>query len=880
MSATPPQKVGPYEIIGPLGSGGMGQVFRARDPRLNREVAVKLLPPEYSADPARRQRFEQEARAIAALNHPGIVSIYDVGDGWMVTELVEGETLRVAIQSGELTMLQVVDLGAQIAEALAAAHEAGISHRDLKPENVLLTPDGRTKILDFGLAKVVTPAAASQTPQNRSTLTNPGVPTGTPGYMSPEQVRGQESDYRSDIFSLGLMLYEMLAGKPAFQAESAVEVMHAIVAEDPPELPETVPDGLRRIVKRCVEKKPAQRFQSARDLAFALRSFAGLSASAKTAVGTPPAAKQSRLSPLLWPIVGGLSIVTATVFAILWLGHASSVDTSPYQFHPFAYTQDQEYSGVWSPNGQSVAFVEQTPAETHLMVQSLDAPAPTQIAVTSPQPQPVWSSDGTRIYFLGGLSGNSVFAVSRAGGQPEQISTGAFAFHVSPDGKNLAEWRAARAKNGDGFRYSVWISSPPGSPPVEYQDSPSVVTRFTPVFLQFSPDGKLLYLSMVTDEGAETWLLPFPAGSGKPRRIFKNVPWNRPVAASWMPDSQRLVLAGNPAPATGATLWLGDTRSESLTRLLATPDGSQTTPSISPDGKRLLFTKMAVDRDIVELPLDGSPPRTLLATSLPEFAPTWAPTGDQFAYVTRRNGTDELWVRSTQGNWDRPVVTGKEFPTLEALLSPIFSPDGSRIAYTALLAGSGRRRSLAISPAGGGTPTIIADGYAPSWSPDGGQIAFLWIKPDGTIPLATISVGSDRMPHEIRVPGVNGPQWSPSGKWIAISTFLGVTLVAPDGKDLHTLPAVIGQALAWSKDSKTIYGLTYNTDPPALKALDLATGTVRTLAEYHIGFQPSPLIENSYTGSIRLSLAPDGKSLAVGTATSQADIWILDGALK
>ena len=880
MSPTPPQKVGPYEIIGPLGSGGMGQVFRARDPRLNREVAVKLLPPEYSADPVRRQRFEQEARAIAALNHPGIVSIYDVGDGWMVTELVVGETLRATEEKGELTLLQVVDIGAQIAEALAAAHEAGISHRDLKPENVLLTPDGRTKILDFGLAKVVTPAAANQTPQNRSTLTNPGVPTGTPGYMSPEQVRGQESDYRSDIFSLGLMLYEMLAGKPAFQAESAVEVMHAIVAEDPPELPQSVPDGLRRIIKRCIEKKPAQRFQSARDLAFALRSFAGLSASASAetaVVAAPPGVKQGWLWPLLWPIVGGLSIVTATVFAILWLGHASSVDTSSYQFHPFAFTQDQEYSGVWSPNGQSIAFVEQTPAETHLMVQSLDAPEPTQLAVTSPQPQPVWSSDGTRIYFL---SGNGVFAVSRAGGQPARVVDNAVAFHVSRDGRALAIWRVDRSR--DGVRGSVWISSPPGAEPQEYSPHPFEVRGpFTPVYLRFSPDSKLLYLSMYTDAGAETWILPFPAGSGQPRRIFQKVPWNRPVAASWMPDSQRLVLAGNPAPATGATLWLGDMRSESLTRLLATPDGSQTTPSVSPDGKRLLFTKMAVDRDIVELPLDGSPPRTLLATSLPEFAPTWAPTGDQFAYVTRRNGTDELWVRSTQGNWDRPVVTAKEFPTLEALLSPIFSPDGSRIAYTALLAGGGRRRSLAISPAGGGTPTIIADGYAPSWSPDGSQIAFLWIKPDGTIPLATVSVGSDRMPQEIRgVPGVNGPQWSPSGKWIAISTFLGVTLVSPDGKDLHTLPAVIGQALAWSKDSKTIYGLTYNTDPPALKALDVATGTVRTLAEYHIGFQPSPLIENSYTGSIRISLAPDGKSVAVGTAASQADVWILDGALK
>jgi Tol biopolymer transport system component/predicted Ser/Thr protein kinase len=877
MSPTPPHKVGPYEIIGPLGSGGMGQVFRAHDPRLNREVAVKLLPPEYSADPVRKLRFEQEARAIAALNHPGIISIYDVGDGWMVTELVEGETLRTALQKGELTLLQVVDLGAQIAEALAAAHETGISHRDLKPENVLLTSDGRTKILDFGLAKVVTPATAGETPQNRSTLTNPGVPTGTPGYMSPEQVRGQESDTRSDIFSLGLMLYELLAGKPAFQAESAVEVMHAIVAEDPPELPESVPDGLRRIVKRCIEKKPPQRFQSARDLAFALRSFAGLSASAKTAA--PAASVQYGW---LWPVVGGLSIAAATVFAILWLGDAPPADVSSYQFHPFAFTQGQEFSGVWSPDGQSVAFVRQSSeAGTRLMVKSLDAPAPTELAATAAQPQPVWSSDGNRIYFL---REGGVFAVSRAGGTPERVVNNATAFHISPDGQTLALWRPSRIEGGEGLRYAVWISSPPGTEPVEYRDSPSVRTPFTPVYLQFSPDSESLYLSMYTDAGAEMWLLPFPAGSGKPQRIFEKVPWNRPVSASWMPDSRRLVLAGNPAPATGATLWLADTRAKvdraALIRLLADPDGGQALPSVSPDGKRLLFTKMEVDRDIVELPLDGSAPRTLLATSLPESSPTWSPLGDQFAYVTRRNGTDELWVRSTQGNWDRPVVTAKEFPTLEALLSPAFSPDGSRLAYTALLAGGGRRRSLAISPSGGGAPTIVADGYAPSWSPDGSQLAFLWIKPDGSIPVAIVAVGSGRMPREIGVPGVNAPEWSPSGKWIAVSTFMGLTLVSPDGKDLRMLPALNSPALAWSKDSRTIYGLAYNSDPPALKALDVATGAVRTLAEYHIGFQPLQLIENSYTGSIRISLDKDGKSLAVGTATSQADLWILDGALR
>jgi Tol biopolymer transport system component/predicted Ser/Thr protein kinase len=860
-----PETVGPYRIIAPIGEGGMGRVFRARDPRLNRDVAVKLLPPEFVADPVRRARFEQEARAVAALNHPGIVSVYDVGDGWMVTELVDGEDLRHA----DLNIRQVIDAGAQIADALAAAHDAGITHRDLKPENILLTRDGRTKILDFGLAKVEDATQASKSAEEARTITNPGTATGTPGYMAPEQVRGQPIDVRADMFSLGVVLYELLAKRPAFEAPSAVEVMHAIVHDDPAELPPEVPAGLRRIVRRCLEKKPAQRFQSARDLAFALRSLSG-------AAVTDQAAPSKRRTALPWA-AAALALAGALV-AWMALSPAPGTGFANYRFQPFAFTQEQEHSGVWSPDGQSVAYVEQSQTGTRLMVQSLDSPGPTVLAepVSNQPGQIAWSADGTRVFFL---AAGGVNAVSRAGGQPERILSPATSFHISRDGQALAVWRASPAEDQDGLRRSVWISSPPGAEPVEYTPAPfAVLTPFTPVHLRFSPDGKRLFLSLVTDSGAETWLLPYPAGSGEPRRIFANIAWNRPVAASWMPDSRRLVFSGNPVPSTGEQLWLADIETESLTRLIAWPEGGQATPSVSPDGKRILFSQVTRDRDIVELPVDGSPPRRLLASSLPELGPSWSPAGDQFAYITRRNGTDELWVRSTTGNWDRPVVTAREFPMLEALIGPEFSPDGGRIAYAALLAGSARRRSLAISPSGGGTPTVVSDGYAPAFAPDGGSLAFLWLKPDGTIPVATLRLGSEQAPLEVieARPGLGAPEWSPSGEWIAAPSLRGIELVSPDRKTSKLLRGLNAGAIAWSRDSSLIYGLVYQGgQTPSLSAIDVRSEAVRKVADYTFGVEP--LLENTYSGSIRLSMAPDGKSLATAVASNRADIWILDG---
>ena len=263
-------RLGPYEVLAPIGAGGMGEVYRARDSRLGREVALKILPAAFASDPDRVRRFEQEGRAAAALNHPNIVVIYDAGSEggvfYVATELLEGETLRERLAGSALPVRKAIDYAIQIARGLAAAHAKGITHRDLKPENLFLTKDGLVKILDFGLAKYSATKPAGSHPTELATQpieTDPGMVLGTAGYMSPEQVRGQVADARSDLFSLGVVLYEMVSGKRAFTGESSVEVMNAILKQEPPELDAALPPSLDRMIRRCLEKKPEERFQSA-----------------------------------------------------------------------------------------------------------------------------------------------------------------------------------------------------------------------------------------------------------------------------------------------------------------------------------------------------------------------------------------------------------------------------------------------------------------------------------------------------------------------------------------------------------------------------------------------------------------------------------------
>jgi serine/threonine protein kinase len=297
MSLAPGVRLGPYEVVSPLGAGGMGEVYKARDPRLGRDVAIKVLPPSVAADPSRLHRFEQEARAVAALSHANILAVFDIGAGevpFLVTELLEGETLRTVIERGPVPLRQATDIALQLVAGLAAAHGRGIVHRDLKPENIFVTRDGTVKILDFGLAKYEAGLTGSTGVDHTMAATNVGVILGTVGYMAPEQIRGEHADHRSDIFAVGTVLYEMVSGQRAFYGDSPADTMSAVLREQPPDLVlrTGTPPAVARIVRRCLEKDAAERFQSARDVRFALEAVTDASPAA------PQAADQKSIAVL------------------------------------------------------------------------------------------------------------------------------------------------------------------------------------------------------------------------------------------------------------------------------------------------------------------------------------------------------------------------------------------------------------------------------------------------------------------------------------------------------------------------------------------------------------------------------------------------------
>jgi Tol biopolymer transport system component len=419
MALTSGTKLGPYEIQSPLGAGGMGEVYRAKDTRLGRDVALKILPESFARETDRLRRFEQEARAVAALNHPNILAIHDIGQHegspFLVSELLEGESLGVTLDRGALPQRKTIEYGVQIAQGLAAAHEKGIVHRDLKPENIFVTKDGRIKILDFGLAKLAQKVGAgSEEVTLASERTAAGVVMGTASYMAPEQVRGEAADPRTDIFAFGAVLYEMLSGVRAFRRDTPAETMTAVLKDDPPELSDPVrlvSPALERIVRRCLEKNPEQRFQSARDLSFALSALSGTEASG---VARATAAVPHRMPLLPW-LAAALALVA--VAAVMWFVARRPQPTTRMQF-ALAVPDEMSISHMaLSRDGTMLVFVspEESSALPMLFVQRVGSPSVTPLPGTRGASFPFWSPDGA---YVGFFANGKLLKMAISGGTP------------------------------------------------------------------------------------------------------------------------------------------------------------------------------------------------------------------------------------------------------------------------------------------------------------------------------------------------------------------------------------------------------------------------------------------------------------------------------
>jgi serine/threonine protein kinase len=491
-------RLGPFEITGSLGAGGMGEVYRARDARLGRDVAIKVLPMSFSTDADRLQRFEQEARAAAALNHPNILAVHDIGtqDGapYIVSELLEGETLRDRLSGGGLPVRKATEYAVQIARGLAAAHEKGIVHRDLKPDNVFITSDGRVKILDFGLAKLTEVEAAAASASLLPTTaphTLPGVVLGTIGYMAPEQVRGLATDHRSDIFALGTVLYEMLSGQRAFAGDTAMDAMTAILKEDPPDLPadQHIPPGLSRIVDRCLEKSPSMRFKSADDLAFALDALSSQSGTADAAVGTVAPHGRDRLG---WIVAGLLAIVIAVLVALPFVRTPPAAPETRLDITTPSTSEPSSFA--ISPDGRRLAYVATVDSVPRLWLRSLDSTTAQLLPGTDGASFPFWAPDGRSLGFfaLGKLK-----RLDLGGTQPQELADSA-----GRGGAWNADGVILFARGGTGTLFRV---------PASGGESVAVTKLTTGQgshrFPQFLPDGRrFLYYSQGSVESRGIYL--------------------------------------------------------------------------------------------------------------------------------------------------------------------------------------------------------------------------------------------------------------------------------------------------------------------------------------------------------------------------------------
>jgi eukaryotic-like serine/threonine-protein kinase len=804
-------KLGQYEIVSPLGAGSMGEVYRARDSRLDRDVAIKVLPDLVSFDAERLLRFEQEAKAAAALNHPNILAVYQMGTyagvPYLVSELLEGKTLTETLRRGPLPVRKAIDFGIQIAHGLGAAHEKGIVHRDLKPDNLFVTKDGRVKILDFGLAKLIQP---KESVVNASpTLTLPGLAMGTVGYMAPEQVRGLATDHRADIFAFGAILYEMLMGKQTFQKPTSADTLAAILNEEPAPLSELAPDtpaALQRVVHRCLEKNAEQRFQSASDLAFALEALADPSLSASTGAHAIRKDEGARLR--VAPAALALALLGAVVLVYFWMQPGAVPKVSNYA----QLTHDGQQKSLIgtdgsrlylnSGEGRAGSFASRGVSEM-----SIAGGEPRKMAILpSLNMVPVdLSPDGSELLVVDGQGAppkGPLWSFPILSGSPRRLGdavgeTGAW----SHDGKLLAYTNL-----GD-----LFVAKADGAEPHKLLSVKGDIVDVT-----WSPDGS--HLRFDSSETAGTvgqqteWEVS--ADGTNLHRLLEG--WRTPpdeCCGKWTTDGKYFVFQSSGqiwALAQKGGFLYSFLHSDPKPVALTSSPLSLSSPLPSKDGKKLFMVGQTYRGELMRYDYDGRAGRfaPFLGGISAEYV-AFSKDGQWVSYVSYREGA--LWRSKVDGSERLQLTYPPMYPVL-----PRWSPDGKTILFFEFALGANKPARMYEVSAEGGTPRLLlpedpGQQLDPNWSPDGSKIVFAGESNDPSSAIHVLDVASRRVSNLPGSQGLYSPRWSPDGRYVSAFSADSKTLLLFDFQTKKWSELASGSLswLNWSHDAQYVYVLDF-----------------------------------------------------------------------
>ncbi len=805
----------------------MGEVYRARDTRLGRDVAIKILPERLASDPAAVARFEQEGRAVAALSHPNILAIHDVGhqDGvaYAVTELLDGDTLRDRLTGGHVPLKKAIEYAVHIALGLAAAHAKGITHRDIKPENLFVTSDGHVKILDFGLAKVHAPSA--DVTRTGHLPTDPGTVLGTAGYLSPEQAQGHPVDHRSDMFSLGAVLYEMATGLRAFKGDSAIDSLHKIIHSEPAPLDAAAPEApaeLRWVLAKCLAKDPDERYQSTRDLVLDLRNVGrALESSPRMTVRLGPSTRPSwgRQSAALVALV----LVAATVAAALWWrgrgSAAGGVSTALERLSIEPVTAlGTVIHGVISPDGKYVAYIVSENARQSLWIRQLATASTLQLV--PPSAVGFWganfSPDSSEIYYVvytDDQPDRALYRIPALGGTPRKLLTGFDSFPVfSPDGRRIAYMRNSYPEPATS---SLMVADVDGT------NARALATRrppefFVPIFFTapaWSPDGSVIICPMLRRQGSQTigTLVAVRAADGT-EAPFPHYEWSGIGQAIWTPDGQSLVVvAGDEGTSNRPNqLWWVSAR-EQTRRKITSDLLDYRTVSLTADASTIVTVAADSTSSIWTIPLDGGEPRRVSAGRYDGLSGIAAAPGGRILYRSVESGSASIWIMDEDGTQRTqvtldgvtsfPAVTpdgraivferesaglwtigldgqnARAVPNTIAAERPAVTPDGKWILYTLPTTGV---EQLWKVPADGSAPPsrmLAPRAYRPSVSPDSTRVAFYYQEhPNAAFVLAVMPLNGTRPTQTFNVApsgGYAAVRWTADGKALLHNSNVG-----------------------------------------------------------------------------------------------------------